>query len=182
MTSLVLGGLKHCGKSTHGRLLAAALNREFIDTDQALEQQFRLRFGQALSCREIVQRYGEPFFREQEAETIRSLAGGADRGRVYALGGGAPANRLLHPEELKNLGFFIYLEIDPETAFRRIEAHGLPPFLQGPDPRARFEEQRRSREAFYRQCADLVFPIRGERPVPEVAAELLNQLRRKGWI
>ena len=36
--SIVLMGLKHCGKSTHGRLLAQKWGFSFFDTDEVMEQ------------------------------------------------------------------------------------------------------------------------------------------------
>lgn len=180
MTGLVLGGVKHCGKTSIGRRLAALLGTPFIDTDEQLEKSFGERFGETLNCREMFRKYGEAFFREQEAAVIRELieAQPSER-RVIALGGGVPANLYLKRGDLRALGFCVYLEIAPEIAWARIrEEHSLPPYLaRSADPRAAFLEQFREREEFYRAFADLTVNL-SETESAEAAAEfLLRRLR-----
>ncbi len=177
--NLVLCGMKHCGKSTHGRRLARMRGAEFVDTDERLEALYLERYGEKASCREIFRRHGEEFFRKLEAEVIAGLAEtvpGAGS-RVTALGGGVPSNALITRDMLRRLGFCIFLEIDAETAFRRVAAGGLPPFLAGAaDPEKSFAELYRTRSDFYRRCADLTVPIRGEEPEEAVAARLAAAL------
>ena len=177
--NLVLCGMKHCGKSTHGRRLARMRGAEFVDTDERLEALYRERYGEKLSCREIFRRHGEEFFRRLEAEVISRLAEAAPAtgGRVTALGGGVPSNALITRDMLHRIGFCIFLEIDADTAFHRVAAGGLPPFLAGTvDPEKSFAELYRARTNFYRHCADLTVPIRGEEPEDVVAARLAAAL------
>lgn len=87
--NLVLVGMPGCGKSSLGKALAAALQREFIDTDALI--------AAAAGCTiaEIFAREGESGFRAREAAVIADCAKGS--GRVIATGGGAvlaPENRL----------------------------------------------------------------------------------------
>ncbi len=177
--NLVLCGMKHCGKSTHGRRLARMRGAEFVDTDERLEALYRERYGEKSSCREIFRRHGEAFFRKLEAEVIAALADAAPETgtRVTALGGGVPSNTLITREMLHRLGFCVFLEIDAETAFRRVAAGGLPPFLAGAaDAEKCFAELYRTRSDFYRECADLTVPIRGEEPEETVTARLVAAL------
>ncbi len=178
MTPLVLSGVKHCGKTTHGKLLAERLARPFVDTDETIQQLHFHRFGQRLGCREIMARYGESFFREQEAEAIFQLIDEDGPARVFALGGGVPANPLLAAGTLKRLGFVVYLEIAPEIAFARIKRGGLPPFLQTSDPEASFRALYAQRDVFYRTGADLVFSIRKEQAAQEVFDDLFHTLQK----
>ena len=161
---LVLGGMKHCGKSTIGKALAEHFQIPFADTDWLLEEHFRRETGLALSCREIFRREGEEAFRKREAEGIVQLA--QESGcRVTALGGGVPANPWIPQGTLRKLGYFIWLATDVQTAFDRVAAGGLPPFLaQAEDPRAAFESMYRERSAFYRACADLTVPLGNDTP------------------
>ena len=86
MISPVFCGIKHCGKSTLGRLIASASGVPFTDTDEELEKEFFRREGKKAACRTIFREYGEEYFRKLEADVIRSLSDG--KLRVIALGGG----------------------------------------------------------------------------------------------
>ena len=68
------------GKTTIGVALAKKLEREFIDTDQAITK----IFGKPIP--EIFSEKGEAFFREYEAEILQDIA--REFGRLIALGGG----------------------------------------------------------------------------------------------
>lgn len=178
--NLVLCGMKHCGKTTHGRRLAEIRSAAFADTDELLEREYRGRFGTAASCREIYLVRGEEFFRKMEASVIAAYASsleGRQTPQVTALGGGAPVNRFMSGDVLRRLGFCIYLEIDVDTAFRRVEAGGLPPYLAAEeDPRRRFAALYRERAVFYRGCADLILHIDGDEPEETVTARLVAAL------
>ena len=87
---IVLTGFMGSGKSTVGRLLASTLGWRFLDLDTVIEQRA------ALPVPEIFARFGEPRFRELEAEALAATL--KESGVVLALGGGAPeiaANRAL---------------------------------------------------------------------------------------
>ena len=95
-----------------------------------------------------------------------------------ALGGGAAGNPFLTTDELKKLGFWIFLDVAPEVAYQRILHGGLPPFLQKEeDPEQAFLQLCRERTTRFRELADLIYPIHGERP-PEAEAEILTQKLR----
>ncbi len=175
MISIVLGGMKHCGKSTHGRALAGKLGCEFADTDTLLEELYRERTGEALSVREIYRKRGGDFFRRFEADIISILAAAKPRDRVIALGGGVPANGFVKEDDLRALGRFVYIAIDGETAFRRVVSGGLPPFLENAsDPRRAFEELYRERDAFYRKYASDIIAVDGDEEKTAVTAKILN--------
>src|SRR5574344_1659342 len=109
--SLVLSGIKHCGKTTLGRLAAEAFGVPFVDTDDELEKAFLKSAGREVNTRTIFTELGETKFRQFEAEVITRMADSALPPRVIALGGGVPANCFLAPGTLKKLGFRVYLEI-----------------------------------------------------------------------
>ncbi len=176
---LVLGGMKHCGKSTHGKLLAARLGVPFFDTDTLLEERFAALYGRRAGCREIFREAGEAAFRELEAAVIAELAAESGRPQVVALGGGAPANERIVPETWAKLGCFIYLETAPEVAFERVKQGGLPPFLvAAADPYRAFLDLYRDRAAFYRRYAALIIPVAADIPVETVQAQILEELRK----
>lgn len=176
MDRFVIGGMKHCGKSTHGRLLAAGRELPFFDTDEELEQFYATRTGDALTTREIYRKIGEEEFRKLEAEVVTQRLTQSG-GRVVALGGGAPGNRFIDPALWEHSGCFIYLEIDPEEAFRRVKAGGLPPFLAGAeDPHGEFMRLYRDREQFYRRYADVIFRAQENVSAAENAAALAKEV------
>jgi shikimate kinase len=78
---IVLTGFMGAGKSTVGRLLAAQLQWRFIDVDDEIEAAFNATIAQ------LFQQKGEPWFREQEHETIHELI--SQDSIVLGLGGGA---------------------------------------------------------------------------------------------
>ena len=174
--SLVLGGLKHCGKTTHGRRLADRLRLAFLDADDEILKSPRA--AGCGSCRDLCRRIGETSFRRLEAETLARLAETPHAGRVVALGGGAAGNAFVAPAVWRSLGFLIYLDLDPEAAYRRIEAAGLPPFLaETPDPHAAFRTRHREQDRFWRQHADRIVKVTAEDSVETVSEKLENLVR-----
>ncbi len=172
---LLFFGIKHCGKSTLGHLTAQYFGVDFTDTDDELEKQYYLKNGCDLSTRDIFKQLGEKEFRIFEAETIHTIAKRHSEPRVTALGGGVPANPFVNPEDLKKFGMGVYINIDPQLAFSRIQRRGLPPFLATfADPYAEFLRINQQREIAYRRYADLVFHIDAEEP-PTVVVEKLIQ-------
>lgn len=179
--SIVLAGIKHCGKSTLGALLALRSGAEFLDTDRMLEECFQAENGRKLTTREIFRELGAEEFRRFEAAVIGKLAAEHAAPRVVALGGGVPANGFVDPEQLRSLGFQVYLAIRPELAYARVIRHGLPPFLaDAGDPFAEFCRINREREPYYLKFADLVWPV--EREIPAAAAaEALAEKIEQEW-
>ncbi len=168
---IVLTGMKHCGKTTLGKQLSAYWSCPFADTDELLEKYYYRCYGEKLNCREIFRKHGEQFFRELEATVIEELlAVRLGKSRVLALGGGLPLQPQLH-DSLKELGRIIYLKVEPEEIFRRIEKNGLPPYIDPNRPFESFLEVFRKREAIYEEIADQVLEPFGLE-LAEIAAKI----------
>lgn len=147
MKNFILFGFKACGKSYFGRYLAQETGLCFIDSDQCIEALYTKEYGASLLCREIYKKIGNQAFRQLEYLAIASLVG--MRNAVISLGGGTlidPKNR----EILKNIGEFIYLEMDKEALKERLFS-SFPAFLDPLDPDASFEALYQERKLIYEQ-------------------------------
>lgn len=171
-----LGGIKHCGKSTLGRLAAQATGWPFSDLDDLIDP------GPFSSLREMYRHDDGALFRQEEARALEQLmeSTSPDDTLLTALGGGTLDNpraaHILanhsHPRRI------IYLQEAADILFERIMARGTPPFLEAPTPaalRARFDKLYRHRDNLYQEQADIILPLRG-RPVEEALTLLLKEL------
>jgi shikimate kinase len=167
---LYLLGLRGTGKSTIGKLVAARLERPFLDLDELIEQ----TTGQSVT--ELFRSRGEPFFRELEGRTLEVVAEALLSGQaapgVVALGGGTcerPANRDL----LRRSGRGVWLQAPAEVLFRRLEqdvkSKGRRPALTGLGSLAELQALGTQRAANYTVCAD--FSLATNQLSPAEAAE-----------
>jgi len=122
--NIILTGFMGTGKSTIGRLVAAKLNREFVDMDALIEE----REGRPIS--RIFAESGEPYFRHLEAELCAELA--TQAGLVIATGGGALVSEA-NLRVMEATGLVICLECDPELLWQRIGQGEDRPMLAGRD-------------------------------------------------
>lgn len=149
------------GKSSVGRMVAAQLRFEFLDTDQLIEA----RSGKRIS--EIFAEAGEGGFRKIENEVVAELA--TMRRTVFATGGGLGAN----PEHLANLkehALVVCLWATPDVIWQRVRSQTHRPLLHAPDPMARIRELLEARGPVYRQ-ADILIGT-GMRSIKEVAFQV----------
>ncbi len=143
---IILIGFKHVGKSTLARKLATRLQRPYIDLDQEMERAFTQQTQKKLSCRQIMQQYGQEFFRQLETTTLRQIIKRAPC--ILALGGGTPLTadnqQLIKPHVL------IHVTGSPDDVYKRIMRKGLPAFFSAQeDPRVTFDRLWREREKIY---------------------------------
>ena len=111
MNNITLTGFMGTGKSTVGQLVAAQLNRQFVDMDTIIEQ----REGGAIS--QMFATDGEPYFRQLEAALCRELA--AQSELVIATGGGALVDET-NLGVMEQGGLVICLDCEPDTLWERI--------------------------------------------------------------
>lgn len=164
--NIFLVGPMGSGKSTIGRQLARALGLEFVDCDQAIEEQT----GASIAL--IFDIEGEAGFRQRERAMIEQLS--AREGIVLATGGGAvldPANRAW----LRARGQVVYLACSVAQQFERTRYSRHRPLLQAPDPEARLAALLELRDPLYREVAHLVVNT-DHRSVAAVVKELVRRL------
>jgi shikimate kinase len=175
--SIVLIGMKGCGKTTLGRLLAQKLQQPFVDSDAAIEQVHRQEKGEALPFREIFKRYGGGYFSALEVRTLQHIAQESETIRlVLACGGQTPLsekNQLI----LRGLGTVIFLQIDESVLLKRILAQGVPAFFPYPDdPEMSLHELLAQRLPVYTRLADITIDVSTSTP-DEAVHTILAELR-----
>jgi len=145
--NLALIGFMGTGKTTIGRLLAAELRFDFIDTDALIESRM------SCSINDLFKHHGEAWFREYERRLVLELS--QFNHAVFATGGGLGAN-LANLNSLKEHAMVVCLCAKPETIWRRVRQHSNRPLLQHPNPQARLRQLLEERKPIYRQADVLV--------------------------
>ncbi len=165
--NLYLIGPMGVGKSTIGRMLAAALDRPFFDSDREIE---------AVTGADIPWIFdveGEAGFRVREERMIDTLT--QRDGIVMATGGGAILSASSRAN-LKSRGTVVYLKASIAQQFERTSKDRNRPLLQTADPLSRIRELMKIREPLYNETAHIMVDTsrRGPRTV---VTEILRRLR-----
>jgi len=169
MSKIVITGFMGSGKSTVARALASRLESEMLDLDQAVENET------GRSASEIIERDGEPAFRQIEGRMLRgALEDSAPE--VVALGGGAwisEANRSL----IKEYGALsVWLDAPFDHCWKRIvESGGARPLARTKTDAENLFTQRR---AAY-ELADLHVNIDDRKTPAEIAEDIIHALRNR---
>lgn len=158
------------GKTTTGRSLAARLGWRFTDLDSEIEK------AAGRSVAKIFEDEGEAAFRKRETEALRAILVDADAPLVLALGGGtlmAEENRQLVRQHCQ----CVWLKASPEALSGRLarKAEGRP-LLAGQDLRTRVATLLASREATYREAADVAVDTDGV-DQEEIVKRIIENLR-----
>ena len=111
MKNIFLVGMPSSGKSTLGKRLARELHYHFIDTDRLIIRQ------EGRSIADIFAKEGEPYFREVEAQVLRTIKSGSSL--VVATGGGMPC---FHDNMayVNATGVSVFLDVAPNLLAQRM--------------------------------------------------------------
>jgi shikimate kinase len=164
---IVLVGLMGSGKTSVGTRLAAALGREFRDSDQELEEKYEL------SAAEQVARFGTEVLHDREAQVLREAL--AELPPVVAA---AAASVVDDPDSRSALAgaraFVVWLDAPPHLLAGRIGSSDHRPHYH-PDPQIMLQQQYERRAHLFREIADLTVDVSRIGP-DQVAGTVLTAL------
>lgn len=174
--NIVLIGMKGCGKTTVGNLLAQSLAVPFIDCDAEIEKICQQEKGETLPFRQIFARYGTAYFHELEAQALRKIVQDGEKARfVLSCGGGTPLYQE-NQEILRKAGKIVFLDVAKDILLQRILAHGIPAFFPYQDnPQQSLDVLLAERLPIYQQCADITLHIAEDAP-EAIVATILQQV------
>lgn len=168
MKRVFLVGPMGAGKTTIGRQLAKALNRQFFDSDHEIEK----KTGVDIPL--IFELEGEQGFRERETQIIDEMT--QLDNIVLATGGGAvlaQGNR----EHLGQRGTVIYLYAPAESLFERTGRDKNRPLLQTDNPRQVLQDLLDQRDPLYRQVAHIIVDTT-KKDVRGLVKQLTSELKQ----
>ena len=165
MENIILIGMKACGKSTVGKLLAQKLEIEFIELDQEIEKVNFMDKNEKLSFREIFKKHGSKYFRSLEKKVLGEISRKIKGERiVLSCGGGTPLD-LENQKLLKQLGKIIFLDANEDVLLPRILKHGIPAFFPFPNnPKKSLRQLLKKRRPIYKKIADEIISFESESP------------------
>ncbi len=169
---VVLVGLMGAGKTTVGRRLAAALDADFVDSDEEIEAAARMTVS------EIFASMGEEEFRQGERRVIARLMEGP--ARVIATGGGAFMNAETRAA-IRARGVSVWIRAELDTLMERVGRKTTRPLLASGDPREILSRLMELRHPVYAEADVTVDSHAGERH-EAVVARILEALRGKGGV
>lgn len=164
--TVVLVGMMGSGKTAIGRTLADRLAVPYLDSDAEIEAAANTTIA------EIFERWGEPFFRDREAEVIARLL--QSEPCILSTGGGAylaDRNRAAISEH----GVAVWLDAELDLLWDRVRHKDTRPLLRTPDPRAALAKIFVARQPVY-ALADLRAQAKPAYSIDEMTDEVLRVL------
>lgn len=170
--SIILMGIKHCGKSTQGRIISKKLSVPFFDTDDVV---FEMT---GKTPRQIYTKLGNEGFQEAEEKAcsflLEKINSSAEKNAVIATGGGICGNKKAL-DVLKKIGTFVFLKTPERIASFRVLREisvaqdgtllNVPAFIAKKNPRSVADAKKIfhdffiERECIYEQLADVVIDM-----------------------
>lgn len=175
--SIILTGIKHCGKSTQGRIVSGILHVPFYDTDDVVTELT------GKTPRQIYSQLGSDEFQKVEEQACAYLlkklnpASAEKKCAVIATGGGLCCNKKA-VSILKKEGIFIFLKAEEHAVSGRVmreiktakdgTLYNMPAYIAEKNPRSVQEAQAVfhdffiEREKLYSQLADIIVNLKDD--------------------
>ena len=144
---IILVGFPGCGKSSVGKKLAAKLGCDFVDLDDAFEEEYHV------SIVDFFAKYNEQAFRSCERKVLLDKL--QLDNIVISSGGGTPCFSS-NMDTMKQFGMVVYIKMAPASLFDRLShAKRVRPLVQNLTPEELQEfiaTNLPKRETFYQQA------------------------------
>lgn len=167
---IALIGMRGCGKSSVGHILARLLDTTMVDTDDLIIE----KTGRSIA--EIFSSDGKVAFRDLESEAV-AVAAASDAG-VVSVGGGAILRRQ-NVDRVRSVATVIWLTAPPAVLWERIHRDEQTathrPALTNRDGLTELEILLNQREACYRSASDIILDaasLDAERLARQIVAQL----------
>lgn len=167
--TVALVGMMGAGKTAVGRALAVRLGVPFRDSDAEIE------VASNLSVQEIFSTYGEPFFREKEAQVIARLL--TEEPCVLSTGGGAFLSTR-NQEEIHKFGVSVWLDADLTLLWNRVHHKTTRPLLNTSNPLQTLTDIYNARVPIYAK-ADLVAKSNRAYSIDDMVDVVLQELEKR---
>ncbi len=171
--SIILTGVKHCGKTTIGKLLAKRLDYLFFDTDEVIQKVTKK------SVRDLYNEFGVSTFMQTETKVCHLLAEKFKEKRIVISTGGGICDNPQALIELSPLGKIVFLDTDEETIIQRVFADakynattntviGIPAYIAKKQPKSVeeaivfFKKIYEERVEVYKKAADIIFQMESD--------------------
>jgi shikimate kinase len=157
LQGIVLYGIKHSGKSYQAAKLSDYYGLAYHDIDHLI----LAAHPEFSSIRSLYRDRGLEWFSRAEYLAAKALV---DRPTVIATGGGSMENDEL-VDMLSSTGWVsVFLDAPEDVLWDRIARGGIPPFLEGDDPRGNFHRLYIRRRTRGMEVADLTMPTGEDTP------------------
>ncbi len=164
-------GIKHCGKSTLGKLVARQLGYNWADLDDLVLKEI----SGYQSIRSFYREQGQLAFQREEYKALQQFLSHTQGPSLVSLGGGACDNAKL-VQLAKQYGRLIYLYVEEGVLLERILKGGVPPFLDSNDPKGSFSDLYTQRDERYRNICDFMVRLPDYPDIRETARFLVEML------
>lgn len=164
--NIILVGFMGTGKTAVGKGLAKKLGREYIDSDEVIQE----KEGRCIP--RIFTEEGEEYFRTVETRVIRELS---ELDECIISAGGGVVLREENLRLLRKKGALVCLKARPEVIWERVKKDKGRPLLEGfCDKKKRIRELLNKRDPFYNRADITVDTSSGE--VSEIVDEIIELL------
>lgn len=154
--NIVIIGMRGCGKSTVGKMLAKNIRLTFIDIDKEIEKEHKK------SINEIICSKGWVYFRKSE-ETLLLKYFSKDH-QVIATGGGAILHKKIF-NKFKHGIFVIWLKVGINTLMKRLDKNcNRPRLTKFKDEKKELSFILKKRGSLYQKFQDLTILNNSDKP------------------